>query len=188
MPIFKKIFKAFKQKITGKKKSSPQRKKTKKISPPKKRLTARERLKATQKKKNPLGSPAGEVTHYFSGIQVGVVKIKSGRIRLLDKFRIKGHTTDFVQTVKSLQIDHEPVPAAAKGKSVGLKVDKKVRAGDKVYRKGQATFDYIIMVCAVIVVLLVFLNPGGLARRTIEKILNGTANQFNAMVNSMNFN
>ena len=55
-------------------------------------------------------------------------------------------------------------------------------------RTGQATFDYIILVSAVIVVLLVFLNPGGFAKRTIEKILDNTANQFNAMANSLNFN
>ncbi len=53
--------------------------------------------------------------------------------------------------------------------------------------KAQATFDYILLVSAVIVVLFVFLNPGGFARRTIEKTVNSTVDQFNAMANSLKF-
>jgi len=38
-----------------------------------------------------------------------------------------------VLTVTSMQIEHEEVPQADAGASVGIKVGEKVRPGDKVY-------------------------------------------------------
>ena len=53
---------------------------------------------------------------------------------------------------------------------------------------GQAIFDYVIMFAAVVVVLIVFLNPNGAARRAIERTLNNSVNQFNAMASNITFN
>lgn len=86
----------------------------------------------------PKGKPdeplIGEVTHFFSRIQVCVIKIAKGRVVIGDKLRIKGHTTNFVQQVQSLQIENSDVKAARKGQLVGLKIIKKVRAGDRVFK------------------------------------------------------
>jgi len=77
--------------------------------------------------------PVGEITHYFQNISVAVVKLK-GALKAGDEIRIAGGETDFNQKVKSMQVDHKEVRQAKKGKSVGLKVDQKVREGYKVYK------------------------------------------------------
>ena len=80
------------------------------------------------------GVIVGEVTHYFSKIKVCVIKINSGSIFIGDKIQIKGNSSDCVEIVKSLQIENEDVKAARKGQLVGLKIAKRVREGDKVYK------------------------------------------------------
>lgn len=74
----------------------------------------------------------GEVTHFFTNIDVGVVEL-SDTLKEGDKIRIKGSTTDFEQEVKSMQIEHETVEEAKKGDSIGLKVKDRVREGDEVF-------------------------------------------------------
>lgn len=54
-------------------------------------------------------------------------------------------------------------------------------------RRAQSTYEYILLVAAVIVVLIVFLSPQGPFRNAVEKTLNGTVDQINAMTNSLNF-
>ncbi|RLG57140.1 MAG: translation elongation factor-like protein [Candidatus Hydrothermarchaeota archaeon] len=76
----------------------------------------------------------GEVFTYFSKIGVAGIKITKGKLRLGDKIRIKGATTDFEQVVESMQIEKTPVEEAEAGQSVGIKVKEKVRKGDKVYK------------------------------------------------------
>lgn len=76
----------------------------------------------------------GEMTHYFGKIEVGIVKIKKGKLESGDKIHIKGATSDFEQEVKSMQIEHEEVEKAKKGDVIGLKVKDKVREGDEVYK------------------------------------------------------
>ncbi len=74
----------------------------------------------------------GEVFTYFS--QVGVAGIKvSGTLKVGDKIKIKGATTDFEMTVDSMQVEKQPVQEAKPGDSIGIKVPDKVRGGDKVY-------------------------------------------------------
>jgi len=75
----------------------------------------------------------GEVTHYFPHVSAGVVKL-SGGLKLGDMIRIKGHTTDFKQTVDSLQINHVIVNEAKRGDEIGLKAKDRVRIGDLVYK------------------------------------------------------
>lgn len=76
----------------------------------------------------------GEVFTYFSKIGVAGIKITKGKLRLGDKIRIKGATTDFEQVVESMQIEKTPVEEAEAKQSIGIKVKEKVRKGDKVYR------------------------------------------------------
>ena len=74
----------------------------------------------------------GQVTHYYGKIGVAIVEL-TDNLRVGDKIHIKGNTTDFEQEVNSIQIEHQNVPLAKKGSAIGLKVENKVREGDKVY-------------------------------------------------------
>ena len=74
----------------------------------------------------------GEVTHYFTAIGVAVVKVKKS-FKKGARLHIKGATTDFYQEASSMQINHQDISQAPKGKEIGLKVDQRVREGDKVY-------------------------------------------------------
>jgi len=47
---------------------------------------------------------------------------------------IKGATTDFEQTVNSMEIDRQKIEEANAGDAIGIKVIEKVREGDKVYK------------------------------------------------------
>lgn len=76
----------------------------------------------------------GKITHYFSEIKVAVIKLKEP-LKEGDKIKITGgEDTNFSQQVKSMQIDHEKVKTAKKGKSIGVKVSKKVREGYIVWK------------------------------------------------------
>jgi putative protease len=69
----------------------------------------------------------GHVTHFFPKISVAVIDITAGSLKVGETIRIKGHTSDFTQTVESLQRNR--VPEADKGPGLGQE-----RSGDKVYR------------------------------------------------------
>ena len=74
----------------------------------------------------------GKIFSYFSHIGVAAIKIKSP-LKVGDKIHIKGHTTDFEQTVESMQIEHKEVEKAKKGDDLGIKVKDRVRPNDKIY-------------------------------------------------------
>ena len=65
---------------------------------------------------------------------MGVIEISKGSLKVGDKIRIKGATSDFKQKVASMQIEHEKVEEAKAGQSIGLKVKEHVREQDKVYK------------------------------------------------------
>ena len=75
----------------------------------------------------------GKVAHFFSKIDVAVIDLNAP-ISVGDKIRIMGPTTDFEQTVESMQIEHENVETAKAGQSIGLKVKEYVREKDIVYK------------------------------------------------------
>lgn len=75
----------------------------------------------------------GRVTHYFTKISVAVVEL-SAPLAVGDRIRIRGPTTDFEQTVESMQIEHKNVERAEAGQSIGLKVKERVREKDRVYK------------------------------------------------------
>lgn len=78
--------------------------------------------------------PIGSIDHFFDQLGVGVVKLETGKLKVGDKVRIKGATTDFEQIIKSLQIDKNKVESIEKGQDAGVKLDEKARQGDKVYK------------------------------------------------------
>ncbi|AJF62375.1 MAG: Translation elongation factor-like protein [archaeon GW2011_AR20] len=78
--------------------------------------------------------PIGRVSSYFSHIGVAAIEL-TDKLKVGDKIRIKGATTDLTQTVDSMQIEHKLVKEAKKKDSVGIKVNDKVRPNDLVYKE-----------------------------------------------------
>lgn len=74
----------------------------------------------------------GTISTYFSHVGVAAIKI-SGKLKVGDKIHVKGHTTDFEQEVKSMQVENKEVSEVKKGDHVGIKVSEKVRPNDKVF-------------------------------------------------------
>ena len=76
----------------------------------------------------------GHITHFFSKISVAVIELTAPLV-VGDTIVVKGPTTDFEQRVESMQIEHNNVPRAEAGQSIGLKVADRVRERDTVYKK-----------------------------------------------------
>jgi translation initiation factor IF-2 len=76
----------------------------------------------------------GRVTHYFSKIGVAVIAVSSGSLKAGETIRIKGHTSDLLQTVGSLQQEHHTVTEVKAGDSGAMKVTEHVREGDRVFK------------------------------------------------------
>ncbi len=76
----------------------------------------------------------GVVTDYYAKIGVAAITLADGALRVGDRIRIRGHTTDVTQTVESLHVEHQPVQTAERGSEVALKVRDRVRKHDAVLR------------------------------------------------------
>ena len=76
----------------------------------------------------------GKVVKYFSKPSVAAVEITAGILRVGDSIRIKGHTTDFQETVESMQIEKDSIEEAQQGYLVGIQVKERVREGDQVFK------------------------------------------------------
>ena len=75
----------------------------------------------------------GKVSDFFAKPVVAGIDL-TGTMKKGDTIHIKGHTTDLVMTVESMQIDNNNVEEAGAGVSVGVKVPDRVRRGDTVYK------------------------------------------------------
>lgn len=75
----------------------------------------------------------GTVIKYFSKIGVAAIRME-GTLSVGDTIHIQGHTTDFSQTVDSMQIENQDVERAGPGADVGIKVQDRVREHDVVYK------------------------------------------------------
>jgi len=75
----------------------------------------------------------GKVIHYYDNLGVAILELEN-TLKVGDKIKFEGHGADFEQDVDSLQIEHEQVEKAGKGKVVGLKTAEKVREGTKVQK------------------------------------------------------
>ena len=75
----------------------------------------------------------GKVSDFFAKPVVAGVDL-TGTMKKGDTIHIKGHTTDLVMTVESMQIDNVNVEEAGAGVSVGVKVTDSVRRGDTIYK------------------------------------------------------
>jgi hypothetical protein len=107
--------KATAQKKGGAQKKSPKRTVAKKAAPAKKQ------------------KPIGKVTHYYTHIKVAIVKFNT-KVRTGTELYFKGATTDFTEAAKSMQFDHKSIAVAPAKKQIGIKLKKRVREGDLVYK------------------------------------------------------
>lgn len=115
---------AVKKKVVKRKivKKKPAKKRVIKRKPAKKKIVSPKKIKE---------KIIGTITHYFPHVRAAVVKLKAP-LKTGDVVKIKGHTTDFKQTVTSIQIDRTPITEAKKGQEIGLLVEGRVRQHDLV--------------------------------------------------------
>lgn len=76
--------------------------------------------------------PVGYVSHYFNNISVAAVELY-GTLIVGDWVQFYGNSTNFVQQITSIQVEHEQREEAYEGESVGILVDDRVREGDYLY-------------------------------------------------------
>ena len=75
----------------------------------------------------------GKVSNFFARPVVAGIEL-TAPLKLGDKIHIQGHTTDIEMIVESMQINNVDVEEAKSGDAVGIKVDDRVRRGDRVYK------------------------------------------------------
>lgn len=78
---------------------------------------------------------AAKGVRYFSNIGVAEFLMESGELNVGDEIVITGPTTGaIIMTVDEIRVDLKPVKRAVKGDRFSIKVDKKIRPSDKLYR------------------------------------------------------
>ncbi len=73
----------------------------------------------------------GMVSDFFAHPVVAGIEL-TGALKIGDKIRIKGHTTDLEMTVDSMQIDNAAVTEAKAGESIGVKVSPRPPAEEQI--------------------------------------------------------
>lgn len=98
------------------------------------KVSPREREQALGIHSEPNETAVGEVQHYYGLAGATVVAITKP-LKVGDVIRFRGRTTDFTQTISSMELDRVSVPRSKGGSLVGLAVSQPVRVGDVVYRQ-----------------------------------------------------
>ena len=75
----------------------------------------------------------GKVTHYYRHLSVAVLELVE-ELKLGDKIHIFGHSTDFIQRVTSMEVEHHTVLWVKPGDNMAIKVIQPVHVHDIVYR------------------------------------------------------
>jgi len=76
----------------------------------------------------------GKVQKFFVKPSVAAIEVTAGVLRIGDRLHFKGHTTDFEETITSMQVEKEPMEEARPGDRIGIKVKERVREKDTVYK------------------------------------------------------
>ncbi len=74
----------------------------------------------------------GQVMHYYNHLSVAAIRLDAP-LSIGDRVHIRGHTTDHIQDVASIEVDHAKVDRAGPGDDVALKVDDHVRDHDLIF-------------------------------------------------------
>lgn len=86
--------------------------------------------KATTRKEH-----IGVVKNFYGRIGVAEILIESGELKAGDDILVIGNTTGvFGQKISSLEINHKKITKAGKGNRAAIKLNKKVRINDKIYK------------------------------------------------------
>ncbi len=75
----------------------------------------------------------GKITHYYGHLDVGIIEL-SDALKIGESIHIKGHTSDFTQTIDSMQIEHTGISEAKAKDVIGIKLIQKAHPHDKVYK------------------------------------------------------
>ena len=76
----------------------------------------------------------GRVEKFFAKPSVAAIEVTAGVLKIGDKLHFKGHTTDFEESITSMQVENQPVEEAKPGDLIGVKVKGRVRENDTVFR------------------------------------------------------
>jgi translation elongation factor EF-1alpha len=76
----------------------------------------------------------GIVTNFYSKPSAAIIEITAQSLKIGDRIKIKGHTTDFEMDVISMQIEHQTVEEILPGQIVGIGVKERVRCHDRVFK------------------------------------------------------
>ncbi len=76
----------------------------------------------------------GEIIKFFGKIGVAAIRLSEGSLKVGETIHIVGHTSDFSQSIDSMQIENKDVQEAGPGSDIGIKVKERVREGDVVYK------------------------------------------------------
>ncbi|VVA44310.1 conserved hypothetical protein [Candidatus Roizmanbacteria bacterium] len=78
----------------------------------------------------------GKISHYYNHLGVAIIEVKSP-FSVGDTLKFIKHGSGeeiFQQAVSSIQEEHKQLEKAAKGQSVGVRVDQIVHEGVEVYK------------------------------------------------------
>jgi hypothetical protein len=97
------------------------------------KASKKKKTSAVKKKKAVVKRPKilGRVVHFYDRIGVAIVEVASP-FSVADVVKLRQGDHEAMQTVTSLQIEHQPVAKAKKGDVVGMKVDFKIPEGTMV--------------------------------------------------------
>jgi len=76
----------------------------------------------------------GTVTHWFDHLSVAAIRLTEP-LSVGDRIHIKSHTSDVVETVTSMEIEHRKVDHAEPGDDVALAVAGRVHEHDLIHRE-----------------------------------------------------
>ena len=76
----------------------------------------------------------GYISNFLNKISVAIIEMTDGTLAVGNTIHILGRSTDFTETVSSMEIDHVSVDTVKKGDSLGLRVSENPRRKDKVYK------------------------------------------------------
>ncbi len=76
----------------------------------------------------------GEVMKFFAKIGVAAIRLSEGSLKVGETIHVVGHTTNFSQTVDSMQVENKEVQEAGPGADIGIRVKERVREHDAVYK------------------------------------------------------
>ena len=80
----------------------------------------------------------GTITHWYGHLSVAGVRL-TAPLAVGDRIHIRGHSTDLVETVTSMEIEHQKVDRAEPGDNVALAIEGHVHEHDLIFREASGS-------------------------------------------------